>query len=198
MKIRRGRSGIHLFERDTGLNVLIDEVLPPPQLWDTAPRHVSIALTNACDLACPYCFAPKYPAALRLERLTAWMDELDSHGCLGVGFGGGEPTLHRDLESICKYGTTETRLSITLTTHAHRLTEELARALAGNVHFIRVSMDGVGNTYERLRGRSFDSLLAQLRLVQTISRFGINYVVNAETLTDLDCAMALARDAQAS
>ena len=70
---------------------------------------------------------------------------------------------------MCKYGAQKTGLAISLTTHAHRLTEKLATVLAGNVHFIRVSMDGVGATYERLRGRSFDSLRRKLKIVRTLS-----------------------------
>jgi MoaA/NifB/PqqE/SkfB family radical SAM enzyme len=127
-----------------------------------------------------------------------WMSELDRHSCLGVGFGGGEPTLYPELTAICRYGAHKTGLAITLTTHGHRWDERLAAELAGNVHFIRVSMDGVGATYERLRGRSFNRLLDQLRLVRSVSRFGINYVVNAETLSDLDRAVGIASECNAA
>src|SRR6266705_976700 len=50
IKIRMGPSGIQLFDRTTGLNILLDEVPVPPTLWAEAPRQVSVALTNACDL----------------------------------------------------------------------------------------------------------------------------------------------------
>src|SRR3712207_494557 len=51
VKVRRTRVGVHLFDVATGLNVLLDEVSVDPQEWDHAPRQVSIALTNPCDLA---------------------------------------------------------------------------------------------------------------------------------------------------
>src|SRR5688572_26068527 len=97
MKIRAGPDGIQMFDRVTGLNVLLDEVSVPSASWAQAPRYISMALTNACDLACPYCYAPKDPAILDFERVVTWLHELDEHGCLGVGFGGGEPTLYRPL-----------------------------------------------------------------------------------------------------
>lgn len=197
MKIRTGPSGIHLFNRLTGLNLLLDEVRVPSLLWARAPSQVSIALTNACDLACAYCFAPKNHAELDFEGVTTWIDELDAHGCLGIGFGGGEPTLYPRLVDLCHYVTHHTGLSVTLTTHAHWLDAELAAALTGNVHFIRVSMDGVGATYEALRGRSFASFLHRLDHVRSIAPFGINYVVNSLTLLDLDAATALAAGAGA-
>jgi len=120
-KVRAGPSGIHVFNRMTGLNILLDEVRVPPALWARAPRQVSIALTNACDLACSYCFAPKDPAVLAFEQVTDWLDELDANGCLGIGLGGGEPTLHPRLVELCQYATQHTRLAVTLTTHGHRL-----------------------------------------------------------------------------
>jgi MoaA/NifB/PqqE/SkfB family radical SAM enzyme len=155
---------------------------------------VSISLTNLCDLQCPYCFAPKNSAALNIERVTGWLDELDANGCLGVGFGGGEPTLYTHLADLCRYATEKTGLATTLTTHAHRLDDALAADLGGNVHFVRVSMDGVEATYEILRGRSFAALRKQLELVGAIASFGLNYVVNARTFPDLDAAISFAAE----
>jgi sulfatase maturation enzyme AslB (radical SAM superfamily) len=198
MRIRAGPAGIQMFDRATGLNVLLDEISVPPALWATSPRYVSVALTNACDLACPYCYAPKDPAVLDVERVASWLDELDMNGCLGVGFGGGEPTLYRGLAEICRYATQETGLAVTLTTHAHRLDDALATSLAGSVHFVRISMDGVGSTYEALRGRSFAALRRRLETLRTLAPFGINYVVNARTLPDLNAAIELAAEVGAA
>lgn len=198
LKVRLGPDGIHLFDRTTGANILIDEVEVPPTLWSVAPRQVSIALTNACDLRCPYCYAPKHPARLDSAHLIVWLDELDANGCLAIGFGGGEPTLHRDLPRLCRYAVGSTGLAVTFTTHAHHLTDRLAADLSGNVHFIRVSMDGVGATYEMLRGKPFCSFLRQLDLVREVAPFGINFVVNARTLPDIDAAISLASDVGAT
>jgi MoaA/NifB/PqqE/SkfB family radical SAM enzyme len=181
-----------------GLNVLLDEVQVPPNLWARAPRQVSIALTNACDLSCPYCFAPKNSAWLDVDKVIGWLNELDADGCLGVGFGGGEPTLHRSLPDICHHAAKRTRMAVTFTTHAHRLDDGLISALLGSVHFVRVSMDGVGHTYEALRGRRFSEFREQLEKICILAPFGINYVVNARTLPDLDAACGLASEVGAA
>lgn len=167
-KVRVGPSGVHLFDRETGLNVLLDEIQAPPDSWATAPRQVSVALTNACDLACPHCYAPKNPAALDFRRLTGWLNELDANGCLGVGFGGGEPTLYRRFPELCRYAARNTGLAVTFTTHAHHLTDALVAGLAGSIHFVRVSMDGVGPTYEALRGRPFEAQYPYVLFVCTV------------------------------
>jgi sulfatase maturation enzyme AslB (radical SAM superfamily) len=71
LKVRCDRIGVQAFDRRTGLNVLFDEVAVPEQEWAQAPRHLAIALTNACDLHCPYCYAPKHRAARRSTRERA-------------------------------------------------------------------------------------------------------------------------------
>ena len=192
MKVRRDRSGLHLFDRATGLNVLLDEVDIPQVHQDWAPRFVSIALTNACDLHCHFCYAPKHVARLDVDAVVGWAIELDKGGCLGVGFGGGEPTLHPAFARLCQRVATETQLAVSFTTHGHRITEALAEQLDGAVHFVRVSMDGAGEAYERIRERSFEALLNKLRLVRAIAPFGVNYVVNDETIGELDAAATAA------
>jgi MoaA/NifB/PqqE/SkfB family radical SAM enzyme len=192
LKVRRDRVGIHAFDRVTGLNVLFDEVAVPLDEWAQAPRHLAIALTNACDLRCPYCYAPKHHAVLEHDRVLNWVREADDAGCLGVGFGGGEPTTVRWFAELCHSVARETALAVSFTTHGHRLSDELLAELAGGVHMVRVSVDGVGQTYERLRGRSFGALLDRLGAVREVAPLGINVVVNDDTIGELDALVELA------
>jgi hypothetical protein len=91
IKTRLGPDGVHMFNRSSGINILFDEIAVPAARWSVAPRQVSVALTNACDLRCPYCYAPKHSANLNYDQVTGWLKELDDGGCFGVGFGGGDP-----------------------------------------------------------------------------------------------------------
>lgn len=197
-KVRVGPAGVHIFDRSTGLNILVDEVKTDESTWSLAPRHVSIALTNACELSCPYCYAPKRPASLNFHLLKSWLKELDENGCLGVGFGGGEPTLYRQFPEICGFAAEDTNLAVTFTTHGHNLDEQLLARLDGKVHFLRISMDGVNSTYETLRGRPFSCLLTKIRMASHLAPFGINYVVNKLTIADLDRAISIADNLGAS
>lgn len=181
-----------MFDRRTGMNIVIDEVTVDRAQWSAAPRQVSIALTNACDLACRFCYAPKYHSVASLDSVSAWVEELDAGGCLGVGFGGGEPTLYRDLPRLCRRACERTNLAISLTTHAHRFTPRLIGELDGVVHFIRVSVDGTGVTYERIRGRSYDDLCGKLELIAASFPTGVNCVVNEATIGELDAVADLA------
>lgn len=198
MKFRIGPNGVHLFDRLSGLNVLLDELRPEEKVWSTSPRQVSIALTNVCDLHCRYCYAPKHKATLNNDHVLDWLKELDTEGCLGIGFGGGEPTLHPDFVNICKRVAEETQLAVTFTTHGHRLTPQLVECLRGSIHFVRISVDGVGRTYEEQRGKQFASLLRGMESVATLSPFGINVVVNEHTVVELDAMSDLAKKVGAS
>ena len=198
VRVRFGPAGIHVFDRVSGLNVLLDEVIPDRGLWTTAPRQVSFALTNTCDLACSHCYAPKSFAALTFESVTAWLSELDLAGTVGIGFGGGEPTLHRRFADLCCYAATETRVAVTFTTHGHHLTDSLLQRLQGFVHFVRVSVDGVNATYEAVRQRSFRALRERLYRLREVAPFGINFVVNSQTCQDLDAGVVFAEDAGAA
>lgn len=189
---------MHLFDRMSGLNVLLDEVLAEEAVWSIAPRQVSIALTNVCDLHCAYCYAPKHKASLRTEQVLGWLKELDTEGCLGVGFGGGDPTLHPDFVDICRRAAQETQLAVTFTTHGHRLTPQMVERLRGSVHFVRISVDGVDRTYEEQRGKPFASLLRALESIAKLSPFGINVVVNERTVVELDAVAELAQTVGAS
>jgi pyruvate-formate lyase-activating enzyme len=197
-RVRLGPSGLHLFDRTSGLNVLFDEIILPDHMWSLAPRQVSIALTNSCDLRCPFCFAPKNRASLSLEAIASWLVDLNAHGTFGVGFGGGEPTLFPEFAELCAFAIKNTQLAVTFTTHGHWQDDDLIARLIGNVHFIRLSMDGVGETYRRFRGRGFSEFRARLESVRTVAPFGINYVVNDETLQDLNAASAIAAEAGAA
>lgn len=197
-KVRLSEAGVHLFERVSGLNVLLDEVDVPAGQVSQAPRYLSVALTNACELRCTYCYAPKHAAALDVDRVVAWAVELDGAGCLGIGFGGGEPTAHPRFADLCVQIAESTSMAVTFTTHGHRLTPNLAESLRGSVHFARLSVDGIGATYERLRRRPFAAVLAAAAALRSVAPIGINTVVNSDTIGDLDSIAEFAADVGAS
>lgn len=193
-KMRKSVSGMHLFNRTTGVNILLDEARISKSEWALAPRSVSIALTNRCDLSCPFCFAPKNDSFLDFKRVKNWLRELDASGSLGVGFGGGEPTLHPDFVQLCRFTAEETTLAVSFTTHGWTLDKERLDALVGSVHFIRVSVDGIGAVYERMRNHPFSGFLKHLDIIHgTGMRFGINMLVNGMTIGCLDDVAELAK-----
>lgn len=189
MKLRATPQGYLAFDRRSGLNVLIDEVAPEKR--SAAPAMVSFSLTNRCNLHCPHCFVAKGRSDLPLSLLGKWLVELDGNGCLEVGFGGGEPLLHPDFAAICDFVHSRTEMACTVTTNGTLLTDEMIESIKASVDFCRISMDGWGLVHERSRGVPFDALLSTIERVAKRIRVGVNYLVNDETLGDLDRTVRL-------
>ena len=195
LKIRLTEQGLHLFDRKTGTNILIDEVTFPKNEWTICPRQVSIALTNTCNLFCSHCYASKVSSSLNKEDVQSWLLELDRAGCFGIGFGGGEPTLHPDFVELCQFGHDKTSLAISFTTHGHHLTQKLIDQIKDSVNFTRISIDGTWDRYEKIRGISFQTLLNKLNDLGKKLNYGVNYVVNETTISDLDELAKIAQEA---
>ena len=159
MKLRREPRGLHFYDRITGVHTLIDEVLVPVDACDIGPEVASIALTNACDLACPFCYAPKTPHALGFDDLCKWCSELDALGTFEVAFGGGEPTIYKPLGDLCNALWSETRLGISITTHGHHLSDRLIRQIDGSVSIVRLSIDAPEPLYSEIRMRPLRRML---------------------------------------
>jgi len=72
--------------------------------WIT-PTHIQLALTNKCNLLCPFCSYGKVDRELELT-LAEVVELLDRFSVLGTSAitvtGGGEPTLHPDFNTIIK------------------------------------------------------------------------------------------------
>jgi MoaA/NifB/PqqE/SkfB family radical SAM enzyme len=194
VKCRKEIRGLHFYERTTGLHVLLDEHPIPLADCHETPAVISIALTNACDLTCEFCYAPKTNHRLAPNDVVRWCKELASSGTLEVAFGGGEPTLYRELVSVCTTIWSETDLGISITTHGHYLTENLIKSLQGVVSVIRVSIDGPEPQYSSIRGRSLSELVTKLKGIAGRIPFGINTVINQTTLTHLDEIAALVKE----
>lgn len=198
MKIRFSPYGIHCFDRKTGWNILMDEVQVQKNKWHKAPETISIAITNKCDLSCSFCYAPKIEKTLNKKDIIEWVLELSENGCLCVGFGGGEPTVYQDFVELCQTIHNSTNMAVTFTTHGHNLTSDYCRSLRCFVDLVRVSVDGVGKTYETLRNRSFEDILKRLKIIKTYFNWGISTLVNMATLGDLDKILTLCKKEGAS
>lgn len=106
-----------LFDRHTGTNMLVTSERTR-DLRRAAPRMLQVALTNACDKSCGFCYRP-------LDAKSKWsFDDLlelahvcDEWGVLEIAFGGGEPTLFPRFPELLHAIWRESRLCPSFTTH---------------------------------------------------------------------------------
>lgn len=190
-RMRFGPDGVHLFNRLTGTNILFDEVVISPEFWSKAPRNVSIAITNACDLNCTYCYAPKNDASLDYETLIFWLDELNSNGCHGVCLGGGEPTLHKDFVKICRYLNDKTELAVSFTTNAIAFPERFTKDITGCVHFVRISLNEWFFSTDDIQSR-MTVFLRNIENLKRVSPIGVNFIVTNENIQHIEQVYNLA------
>jgi len=124
--------------------------------------NVTVMLTEACNLACTYCYQDKNPRRLGQagrRRLAAYLQRHgSSHRSVHVHWFGGEPLLEYpallDLASTLARDLTDRGIefSHSITTNGTRISPEVARGLknAGITH-VQITLDGDERTHDRLR-----------------------------------------------
>ncbi|NLH50119.1 MAG: radical SAM protein [Myxococcales bacterium] len=130
---------------------------PTRFLWrpnDGLPWFINLCVTSRCNLHCLGCRAGLHPAQepspadLRtfLDRLAAWLPRPRR-----VILTGGEPLLYPHLEEIVAHAAGLGFLP-TINTNGSRLTAMTVDRLAGaGLAILNVSLDGIGETHDRLR-----------------------------------------------
>lgn len=134
----------------------------PPALC--APTLVDFQITNRCRMGCPHCYAASGPDG----EHAAWRDletvltRARDAGVCQVALGGGEPLLHPDIIELlhlcCDNG-----LVPNLTTGGMDFTDANLRALRECCGAVGLSLEAVGEAYNRVRGKlGFDGFRAAL------------------------------------
>jgi MoaA/NifB/PqqE/SkfB family radical SAM enzyme len=135
-----------------------------------------IAVTNACNLTCPFCYRDLDSRSLwRYETLLDFCQEADQWGVMEIALGGGEPMLFpRWLEFIRELYDT-TGLCLNFTTNGMLITEEFLRDVAGCYGQLRVSL------YDDNDWMRTVQLLAKNK-----ARFGVNWLISPDQLAVIE------------
>ncbi|MGD2079606.1 MAG: radical SAM protein [Nitrospirota bacterium] len=168
------------------------------------PIHLTVFLTRRCNARCPFCFysdddedAASSELSLReLERLASSLGPL-----LWLAFSGGEVFLRKDIAEVSRAFYERNSPSIMLfSTNAlmpdliRERTEEIIRACPRSVVAVKLSLDGVGERHDALRGvpGSFNKVLGTYEalkgLLDVYGNFelGVNTVFCAENQDNMD------------
>ena len=121
-----------------------------------APLSVCYAITNRCDKKCGHCMSnstARSETGLPTEQVRQVFDKLKKSGVLRVDIVGGEPFLRKDLIDLLRYATQEVGLEAVVTTHGGLVRQEHAEALAELNMIVQVSIDGLEDVNDHLRGQ---------------------------------------------
>lgn len=159
------------FDRKTGQRCLVRSSATRA-LRASAPPLVLFSASNACNLACGFCYRDADARSVWTEAsATALLSALAARGTLEVAFGGGEPFALRGFASIVESLTDHTPLVVHATTNGTLVTDALARRLRGRIGELRLSV------YDDTPWRDRLALLQQHG-----HEVGLHYLVTPERL----------------
>lgn len=138
------------------------------------PLLVDIELSSVCNLHCPMCYTitDEFAAKVNTTRMD-W----DLYAKIIDEIGGkvpairlslrGEATLHKRFVDCIRYAKEHGIKEVSTLTHGGKLTLEFFKEIAAaGIDWITISVDGVGETYERIRKPlKFDELLGNIKAI---------------------------------
>ncbi|MAS33609.1 MAG: hypothetical protein CL610_06365 [Anaerolineaceae bacterium] len=164
-----------LFDRNTGLNIKLKGE-ETTHLERNAPRTLLIAVTNICNLQCPFCYRDLESASdWTYASLLEFCQAASEWGVLEVAFGGGEPMLFPNWERFIHELYETSNLAINFTTNGLKLTSNFLRSIEGKYGNIRLSL------YET---NHYETTIALL--VESGARFGVNWLITPDELPHIE------------
>lgn len=159
----------------------------------SAPNSVIWDVTSRCNLNCKHCYVDadaKNTAEPSTEKAKTIIDQLKKAQVFRLSFSGGEPLLREDICELTKYASQFFPLEIA--TNGLLLTMETAEKLkAAGVATVQMSMDGLEDAHDYLRGRkgAFKKMTKAAKILREIKiPFGLTCVIykkNASYITEL-------------
>jgi radical SAM protein with 4Fe4S-binding SPASM domain len=139
------------------------------------PLLVDIELSSICNLKCPMCYTitEEFGERVNITRMdwdlyTKIIDEIAGKvPAIRLSLRG-EATLHKRFVDCISYARERGIKEISALTHGGKLTLPFFEKIAmAGIDWITISVDGVGDTYERIRKPlKFDDLLAKIKAIK--------------------------------
>ena len=157
-------------------------------------RYLFFELTRTCNLQCAHCGSrcPEYSTdrelpASEFKRVVDLVSQNYPTDQLMFCITGGEPLMRGDWFEICSY-ISEKGFSWGMTTNGTLLDESCVRRLdQAGMRTVSVSLDGLKDTHEKLRGvaGSFDGAVNGIKLLTKSGNFQIVQAVTVVNKTNL-------------
>lgn len=156
-------------------------------------------LVRRCNLKCRHCYAVSadvdFPGELSTDEVFAVMDDLKAARVPALILSGGEPLLRPDIFEISRRAR-EKKFYTALSSNGTLIDREMAKRIAGiGYDYVGVSLDGIGATHDRFRGKagSFDDALAGLRVLgESGVKTGLRFTMTSENYRELPALVELA------
>ena len=154
-------------------------------------RILQIHPTRQCNLSCLHCYSsssPRAHGALALDLLCEAISDAADEGFNFVSLSGGEPLLYKPLAQLLQHAHT-CGMRTSVTSNGMLLTAPNIELLYGNVDVLAISIDGIPESHNRIRGSqlAFDTMKARLPLLRAANlNFGFIFTLTQYNLNELD------------
>ena len=125
--------------------------LPSEPRW-TKPRAAIVMLNRRCNLRCEFCEHWHHRDELPKEAVDSLIDQAPGVGVKLLVLTGGEPFLRKDLFDIIDHARSRD-ITVNITTNGTLLQQRIRLLADHPPHSLSVSIDGLDDTHDRLRGR---------------------------------------------
>ena len=141
------------------------------------PLLVDVELSSICNLNCPMCYT--ITAQFKKKVNTGFMD-FDLFAKIVDEIGNkvpalrlslrGEPTLHKQFIECIRYAKSKGIREVSFLTNGSKLSPEyFEKIMLAGADWITISVDGLGETYERIRKPlKFDDMLEKIKVAKKI------------------------------
>lgn len=157
------------------------EVVPQNDL-----KVVYYAITEGCNLRCPYCYASSekaLPGELTTDEALGLMNQIADMGASTVVFTGGEAMMRRDLFDIVRHARAAGLRTNIITNGTFIRKIETARTMAEIFDRVTVSVDGAtAEQHEPTRGRG--TFAKVIKALELLNEAGVEPVINHVVTAD--------------
>lgn len=143
-----------------------------------------------CNLRCQHCYSsssPEEAGELSLDLLRLTLDIAAREGINVMSVSGGEPLMLRNLNDILRHARS-LRMTTAITTNGLLLTERRLAELHDGLDLMAISLDGLPESHNRLRGqpRAFELMHERLETVRRSQiPFGFIFTLTLHNLNEL-------------
>ncbi len=156
----------------------------PVVVWNVSRR---------CNLRCRHCYSnsadQNYEGELSTEEGFALIDDLADFGVPVILFSGGEPLMRPDIFELVERARFKGMRAVISTNGTLITAEKAARFKEIGLSYIGVSLDGVGDTNDRFRGKAgaFNDALQGIRFARAAGvKVGLRFTISRHTVNDID------------
>ena len=149
-------------------------------------------LIRRCNLTCKHCYSISgdvdFPNELTTEEVFHVMNDLKMFRVPVLILSGGEPLMRRDIFEISERAKTM-RFYVGLSSNGTLIDADLADRIAGiGYDYVGISLDGIGATHDRFRGRAgaYEEALGGLRLLRDRGiKVGVRFTMTEDNAAEL-------------